>query len=210
MIENKASFYARIEPCFAPSDVLKIKLAYMLAKHGHRAQVRKERDEAGDFVRYFEHLRRVSLNGIDIARLLDVVIICCCILHDTLEDTEDITPELLEMCFGREVVSILKVLSKTPKEGYHERFWACTDWRPYAIKACDRLDNLMHVSSTTREFMEKLVKETKEEYFPLFLRMVELAPAERKPGLEVLRTMVIQQVGVIEGTLRSMTAQMPS
>jgi hypothetical protein len=47
-IENKETFHARIQPYFSPSIQLDVKLAYTLAKFGHRAQTRKEVDNDGN------------------------------------------------------------------------------------------------------------------------------------------------------------------
>lgn len=175
-MENKETFFARLEPYFAPSVMRDIKLAYILAKFGHRAQVRKEVDVNGEPVRYFEHLRRVAIHVVDTAKCIKPEMVIAALLHDSLEDTEDLTPDLLEHTFGTDVVNIIKVLSKVPKEGYLERFMLCNDWRTYMIKACDRLDNLEHLDQANEEFQKKQVTETRTKYYPVFQRMVELAP----------------------------------
>lgn len=84
-------------------------------------------------VRYFEHVRRVALILMDEAKCMKNEMIIAALLHDSLEDTEDLTPELLECTFGSDVVSIVKKLSKVPKDGYIERLEMCTDWRPLTI-----------------------------------------------------------------------------
>lgn len=175
-LENRETFFARLEPHFPPSAIREIRWAYMAAKYGHRAQRRKELDESGEQVRYFEHLRRVAIILIDVARIVDPIMVAASLLHDSFEDTRELTPEMVEHVFGSEVVSIVKVLSKTPKDGYLERFALCTDWRPYVIKACDRLDNLRTLGQAMREFRAKQVAETREKYFPLFDRMLALTP----------------------------------
>lgn len=156
---NREIFMSALVPHFSPIDMLRIRHAYIMAKHGHRAQVRKELDEHGNPVRYFEHLRRVALNLIRVARCIDATMIIASLLHDALEDSRDLTAEMIEHCFGSDVVTVVKTLSKTPKDGYLERFTMSCDWRPYAIKACDRLDNLQTLSQTSREFMSKQVHE---------------------------------------------------
>lgn len=178
-MENKETFYARLKPFFPLSEELDIKLAYYLAKYGHRAQFRKETLN-GEPLRYFEHVRRVALVLMDEAKIMRREMIIAALLHDSIEDTEDLTPELLEHCFGPEVVSMIKILSKVPKEGYTERLAMCTDWRPMLIKACDRLDNLrsLLVPAVSLDFRKKQIAETKEKYLPLFNRMVTLTPPE--------------------------------
>lgn len=188
-IENKETFQARLRPWFSPSDQLDIKLAYCLAKFGHRAQTRKELTEDGKPTRYFEHVRRVSLVLIDEMKIIDRDMIIVCLLHDSVEDTDDLTPELLEHCFGNEVISMIKLLSKTPKEGYLERLGNCHNWKVLAIKACDRLDNLrsLMIPGTTLEFQKRQIQETKEKYFPIFDKMVSICPSDYRDSLIPIR-----------------------
>jgi len=194
-MENKESFYARITPFFSNSEEQKVRLAYYLAKYGHRAQVRKEKVDDKP-IRYFEHVRRVSLILMDEAKCMKSEMIIAALLHDSLEDTEDLTPELLEFTFGPDVVSIVKKLSKVPKEGYLDRLYMCTDWRVLLVKACDRLDNLrsLMVEGTTREFRKKQVKETTEKYFPLFDKMLVLTPPEHKLNVSSIRDSILKSV----------------
>lgn len=185
--ENRDTFFSRLEPFFVPSTLLDVQLAYTLAKFGHRAQVRKESDADGNPMRYFEHVRRVALTLIDETRVIRPELVISALLHDGIEDTRDLTPAMLEHCFGADVVSIVKVLSKVPKEGYLERFYTCTDWRPYLIKACDRLDNLRSLAQASREFQVRQVTETRDKYYPLFDRLVTLSPPEVQPRAQAIR-----------------------
>jgi (p)ppGpp synthase/HD superfamily hydrolase len=172
-MENKVTFQARIQPYFSPSDQLDVKLAYCLAKFGHRAQTRKELT-AGQPTRYFEHVRRVAIVLMDEMKIMDRDMIIAALLHDSIEDCADLSPELLEHSFGNEVVTMVKLLSKTPKEGYIERLHNCHDWKVLAIKACDRLDNLrsLMIPGTTLEFQKKQIAETKDKYFAIFDKLV--------------------------------------
>jgi (p)ppGpp synthase/HD superfamily hydrolase len=190
-MENKETFQARIQPYFVPSVQLDIKLAYCLAKFGHRAQTRKELTE-GKPTRYFEHVRRVAIILMDEMKIMEPEMIIAALLHDSLEDCAqygDLTPELLEHCFGANAVTMIKVLSKIPKEGYVDRLRNCHNWKILAIKACDNLDNLrsLMVPGTTIEFQKKQIKEYKEKYLPLFDLMLTLAPSEYIPKLSVVR-----------------------
>ncbi len=187
-MENKETFQARIQPYLSPSDQLDVKLAYTLAKFGHRAQTRNELTD-GKPTRYFEHVRRVALILMDEMKIMDKDMIIAAILHDSIEDTKDLTPELLEHCFGTNVVSMIKLLSKVPKEGYIDRLSNCHNWQVLAIKACDRLDNLrsLMVPGTAPEFQKKQVAETKEKYFPVFDLMMTLAPSDYVSNLSPIR-----------------------
>jgi (p)ppGpp synthase/HD superfamily hydrolase len=113
---------------------------------------------------------------------MDENMIKAALLHDCLEDTDDISSELLEYSFGLETVSIIKLLSKCPKEGYHERLAQCHNWKVLAIKACDRLDNLrsLMVPGTTTFFQKKQIQETKDIYNPLFDYLLTICPIEHR------------------------------
>ena len=83
-------------------------------------------------------------------------------------------------------------MSKVPKEGYLERFFLSTDFRPYVLKACDRLDNLRSLKGGTPEFQVKQIKETQEKYYPLFDRMVELTPPVYLDRVQKLRDLILK------------------
>ncbi len=187
-MENKETFQARLQPYFSPSDQLDVKLAYCLAKFGHRAQTRKEVVD-GKPTRYFEHVRRVAIVLMDELKIMDRDMIITCLLHDALEDCADLTPELLEHSFGQDVVHMVKMLSKVPKEGYIDRLSNCHEWKVLAIKACDRLDNLrsLMIPGNTNEFKKKQIKETKEKYYPIFDKMVTIAPPNHSVKLNAIR-----------------------
>jgi (p)ppGpp synthase/HD superfamily hydrolase len=191
-VENRESFFQRLYPFFSPKVLRDIELAYILAKAAHRSQTRKELDDQGEPVRYFEHIRRATLIGIDLAKIVRPDTVIASILHDDIEDTRDLRPEMIEHVFGPDVCGIVKVLSKDPKEGYLDHFYVCTDWRPYFVKACDRLDNLRSMSGTTPEFRRKQVAETRDKYFRLFDRMVTLTPDEYRDGARRLREAISQ------------------
>jgi len=200
MTENHDTFLQRIGPYFAPSQLNRIELAYIVAKDKHRGQNRKETDEHGQPVRYFEHVRRATLIGLDKARIIRVDTVCAAFLHDTLEDTR-LTPEQIEDWFGTDVCAIVKTLSKVPKEGYLDRLLACSDWRAYFVKACDRFDNLQTMANTSDDFKRKQCQETENHYFRLFDRMVNLAPTEYRDGCSRLFDAVQEQVRVVRWEL---------
>lgn len=191
---NRAEFFDKLEPYHAPSTLLDIQLAYTLAKYGHRAQVRKEIDENGNPLRYFEHVRRVATVLIDEAKIVDRDMVISSLLHDGIEDTTDMTPAMIEHVFGADVVRLVKTLSKVPKNGYLGRFYRCNDWRPYVIKACDRLDNLRSLNQTDPEFQLKIMKETKDLYLPLFRHMTQITPTEHKASAFALNAEIVSTV----------------
>lgn len=187
LIENKELFFNRIKPFFAPSVLNDIRVAYMLAKFGHRAQIRKSKDDEGKPIRYFEHLRGVALILMDEVKILNADMILTALLHDSLEDTQDLTSELIEHLFGVNVATMVRALSKIPKEGYHERLMLSTNWKMLTVKGCDRLYNNRTLTQTSQSFREKQVAETRNYYYPLFDLMVKLTPTEHLPRTVWLR-----------------------
>lgn len=167
-MENRESFFARLSPFMPPSELRNVEVAYMMAKFAHRAQKRNETDQNGDQVRYFEHLRRVAIVLIDECEVRDWRIICAALLHDSLEDTRDITPEIIEHLFDARVCQIVKLLSKCPKEGYLDRLQKYGDDEVIMIKGADRLDNMRSLGQATPEFVKKQVIETREKMMPIF------------------------------------------
>lgn len=198
--ENRETFFRRLEPFFVPSILLDVELAYTLAKYGHRAQVRKETSTDGTPMRYFEHPRRVAIILIDEVKVVKPELVIGALLHDGIEDTKDLTPAMIEHCFGSDVTHIVKTLSKVPKDGYIERFYMSDDWRTYIIKGCDRLDNLRSMSQSPREFRIRQVNETREKYYDLFDRMVKLTPTEYKERAQWLRDAVVVQTETVAAT----------
>lgn len=188
MIENRASFTARLRPLLAPGDFLDVELAYILAKYAHRAQVRSELGPDGEPLRYFEHPRRVALILIDTVNLLDPIILAAALLHDGIEDTEDLTPEFIERHWNAEVAALVSALSKVPKEGYVERLRRHPDWRVLAIKMADRLDNLrsLYPGQVSDIFRARQLTETCDLYLPLFQALPDRAPTPYQGGLRTI------------------------
>ena len=168
IIETKETFFNRLNPMLAPTELSKIHGAYIMAKFGHRHDVRKEIDEHGDHVRYFEHCKRTAIILIDEAKVRDVNVICAGLLHDTLEDTQDITPDIIELFFGTRTCQIVKLLSKVPKEGYINRLQYYGDYDTILVKAADRLDNMRHLVECEPSFVEKQLEEFANKMLPLF------------------------------------------
>ena len=171
---------------------MRIQLAYTLSKYAHRAQVRKEIGPDGKPLRYFEHVRRVALVLIDELKIARTEMIITALLHDGIEDTRDLTPDVIEFHFGAEVGTLVKLLSKVPKQGYAERLFDFGDWRAMMVKACDRLDNLRSLGSASTEFRVKQVNETRKVYYPIFNRMVDIAPPEHGKAAAYLRDEIMR------------------
>lgn len=151
-----------------PSEMRQVEIAYMMAKYGHRAQTRKETDENGKPLRYFEHPRRVAIILIDKFNVRDWKLIVAGLLHDSLEDTKDINEEMLEHLFGQRTTQIIKLVSKVPKEGYWDRLKKYGDKEILLVKMADRIDNLMSLPVEEDDtFRGKQVRETINFLHPL-------------------------------------------
>lgn len=193
-VENRESFFKRIAPVLSAGDLRQVELAYLLAKKCHDWQTRQELDRDGRPVRYFEHLRRVALVLIDEVGSADATLIVAALLHDSLEDTRDLTPELIEHCFGSDVLRIVKQISKVPKGGYIERLQKYGCWQALLVKACDRLDNLRSLTAGSIEFQKKQTAETRDKYFALFEKMVRVVPGEYRAAAGELRDKIVAEV----------------
>lgn len=182
MKENYSSFYARLSEV-PLEDRMDIDLAYSIAKHAHRHQRRKEQDEDGKPLRYFEHPKRVAIIVMDEAECNDPTLIIAALLHDGIEDTRILTFERIKHWFGRDVASIVQLLTKTGDD-YTKRLSTSADWRPLLLKACDRLDNLRSLKAGSADFQKKQIIETKEKYYPIFDLLKNIAPEKYKRGVK--------------------------
>ncbi|MFH1047999.1 MAG: HD domain-containing protein [Patescibacteria group bacterium] len=183
--ENLTTLFDRLTPHFLRRDLSLIKLAYQLAKYNHRWQTRKQTDEHGEPIRYFEHLRGVTLILLDEIGCYWPDMVIAALMHDTLEDTKNVNDTDLEVWFGiygLEVSRIVRLLSKVPKDGYLERLDTFGDWKVRLIKACDRLHNLRSLAGTEPNFQHKIADETREHYIHLLGEMLQTMPERYLPG----------------------------
>ena len=173
MLENYTSFMDRANIFFGREDVIKVSLAYKMAKFHHRWQTRKEIDEeTGKPKRYFEHVRQTALIVLDELAIPLPELVIGSLLHDLYEDTI-VNIEEIEFIFGREVCLMIKLMSKKPKDGFHKRLVDFADWKVLTVKGCDRLQNLRSMQGVSQEFITKQVNETRGMYYPLMDLLVE-------------------------------------
>lgn len=207
--ENKELFLARLRPILAPSELLKVELAYILVKSGHRGQFRKQVDGLGNKVRYFEHPRRVALILIDELKIYDIDLIITCLGHDTLEDTY-LSAEMLEHCFGPMVVRNIRLLSKVPKEGYYERFMKFGTWQAILVKLCDRLDNLRDMEGCDPEFIQRQLDDTCANIYPLAGNLLAIVPDEHKATVAKLSLRIKKRVEKLRNKLSALPVKTPT
>lgn len=192
---NRTIFMSKIHGFMPVEDARQVELAYLLAKKLHKGQTRKELGPDGQPLRYFEHLRRVALILIDEAGITDPSIIIAALLHDAIEDSEEImlTGLLIERLFGSDVALLVRLVTKVPKEGYIERLrdgLKGSYGRPAVIKAADRLDNLRSLPKDNPAFCEKQRLETRDVMMPLF----NSAETHLPPALMVGFRKIVSQI----------------
>ena len=179
---GRIEFFAKLEPLLSPRALEHTTMAYRLAKHGHKGQVR----DGGE--PYFEHPKSVAIILIDELKITDWQSICEALLHDTCEDTFILTWNGMQRIFGEVVTKDVRLLSKIPKEGYMQRINDHGSSRMWIVKLCDRLDNMRDVANCRKEKIEKYIKETRKLYVPLAERLITRLPKKHRWRGEYLKT----------------------
>lgn len=153
----------------------KIREAYNLARDSHKGQYRKSGEE------YIIHPLHVA--KILTPMQMDESTIISALLHDVVEDVENITIEMIEDQFGSEVAYIVDGLTKLKKissmkrqsfqaENLMKMFLTTSkDIRVVLIKLADRLHNMRTLKYMTREKQITISKETIEIYAPVAHRL---------------------------------------
>jgi (p)ppGpp synthase/HD superfamily hydrolase len=145
---------------------------------------------------YFDHLMGVSLILIDECKVEDPEMVIAALFHDAIEDSVvygDISMAMsdwretayprLSKTFDSNIAKMVITLTRPEVDGveikddkeahdvYISKLEETKDFRIILIKMADRLHNLRTLSDTSPEKQSRIVKETKEIYFPLFERM---------------------------------------
>lgn len=175
--ENRETFFGRLEPVMAPSEILDCEIAYELCKGAHHWQTRKELDENGEPIRYFEHLRDTTLIPIDELGIVNTETVETCLLHDSCEDTKNITPRMIERLFGSKVALNVKLLTKTAanKDRYYDNLMTYGYPMVWIVKGSDRLSNLRTLDQCSKEFQAKQVHETYAKILPMLRQLTNTA-----------------------------------
>jgi (p)ppGpp synthase/HD superfamily hydrolase len=132
-----------------------VKKARAFATHAHKGIFRKGKDHKGERLEYITH-------PIAVARILHTyksshkiaLLVSACMLHDTVEDVEWVTIEVIREHFGDLVASLVEELTSDPKgvEMYGKttyltiKMTTMSTWG-LGIKLADRLHNLSDVQS---------------------------------------------------------------
>jgi GTP pyrophosphokinase len=151
-----------------------IRRAYAIAYEKHDGQKRRSGEP------YIDHPVAVACILLDLQ--LDPASVAAALLHDVIEDTGT-SREQLELCFGRDVASLVDGVTKMTslenesKEDlqagtYRKMFLAMADNpRVVLVKLADRLHNMRTIQHMKPESQRRIARETMEIYAPLAHRV---------------------------------------
>lgn len=179
---GRREFLAKLAPIVSPKELETIETAYVLAKYGHKEQIRED-----GITRYFEHPKAVAWIVVNELKINDWRTIVMALLHDVLEDSHILSPYRIELNFGKEVVMGLKLLTKKPREGYLRRLKLYGDMKMITVKLCDRLHNLRTLQNCTKQKQRRQIEETKRYYLPLTEFLTEKLPRDERWRGEYLK-----------------------
>ena len=148
-----------------------IERAYHFSTLHHAGQVRKSREP------FMVHCTQVVLTLIGLQ--LDAVTIAAGLLHDVVEDVEDVSIEQLAAEFGEEVAVLVNGVTKITGLSFRSQEELQADYfrkmlvsmakdvRVILIKLADRLHNMRTLSYLAEEKQQRISLETREIYAPL-------------------------------------------
>lgn len=138
-----------------------------------------KRDNGTD---YYNHCVDVA-NTLISFRIIDEDVICAALLHDIIEDVEGYRKVTIEKMFNSNVARLVMLVTK--KEGVNYKQPEAikeyldaisTDMNAAAIKASDRMHNMMTLEEKTFEARYRKAMETKIYYLPFFKQCRYLYP----------------------------------
>lgn len=187
---------ARVQK-YHPGDSYKlVEKAYRFAEKAHADQKRKSGEP------YFTHPCFVA--SILTELMIDAPTIAAGLLHDTVEDCEEITLETIQQEFGQEVARLVDGVTKLNKLDFADREEAqaeslrkmilamSKDIRVVLIKLADRLHNMRTLKYQKEARQVAIARETLDIYAPLAHRLGVYAI---KQELEDLSLRYIDPVG---------------
>jgi len=151
-------------------DLSRIMSSYEMAFNVHESQVRR------DGTPYFYHCSRVCKIVIEELKIYDADVVCSSLLHDVLEDSKTITPEIIKYNFGEYVTYIVETLTKDLIEQdrnpdkydiEHVELLKRSSADCLIIRLAARLDNFRCLYYDLKSNPIKYINETTERYLPL-------------------------------------------
>lgn len=174
IIREYRALLRSLKPKLKPGDKELLRLAFEMAADAHQTMRRKSGEP---YILHPLAVARIAAEEIG----LGVRSTICCLLHDTVEDT-DINLDDIEKNFGSEIARIVDGLTKISNvidvgasqqaENFKKILLTLTDDpRVILIKLADRLHNMRTLDSMKREKQLKISSETVYVYAPLAHRM---------------------------------------
>ena len=157
------------------ADVAMVEKAYHFAQKAHEGQMRKSGEP------YFFHPLTVA--GILARLMLDPPTIAAGLLHDTVEDCEEITLDVINKEFGQEVALLVDGVTKLERLDFSSRveqqaesirkmiLAMSKDIRVVLIKLADRTHNMRTLKAQKPESQRRIAQETLDIYAPLAHRL---------------------------------------
>ncbi|MBR5224652.1 MAG: bifunctional (p)ppGpp synthetase/guanosine-3',5'-bis(diphosphate) 3'-pyrophosphohydrolase [Clostridia bacterium] len=171
-LEDLLSAMSKYHP---EANLALVEKAYYFAEKAHEGQMRKSGEP------YFIH--PVIVSGILARLMLDAPTIAAGLLHDTVEDCEDVTLEVIEKEFGQEVALLVDGVTKLKRLDFTSRveqqaesirkmiLAMSKDIRVVLIKLADRLHNMRTLKSQPPASQKRISQETLDIYAPLAHRL---------------------------------------
>ena len=165
----------RIQKYHPGDGYLLVEKAWKFAEKAHAGQIRKSGEP------YFSHPCLVASILTDL--MIDPPTIAAGLLHDTVEDCEGVTPELIRKEFGEEVADLVDGVTKLNKLDFANREEAqaeslrkmilamSRDIRVVLIKLADRLHNMRTLRFQPEHRRVAIARETLDIYAPLAHRL---------------------------------------
>ncbi|MCB0329128.1 MAG: bifunctional (p)ppGpp synthetase/guanosine-3',5'-bis(diphosphate) 3'-pyrophosphohydrolase [Bdellovibrionales bacterium] len=156
-------------------DLALIEKAYDFIASSHASQTRASGEP------YINHLVETALLVCKLR--LDVASVTAALLHDTIEDCEGVTEEMLREEFGEDIAAIVEGVTKLTRvrfesqeekqaEGFRKMLLAMAkDIRVVLVKLCDRLHNMRTIRFLPEDKQRRIALETREIYAPLAHRL---------------------------------------
>ena len=168
---SKSELTELLREKFDAVQINRVLSAWEMASNVHQFQQRN------DGTPYFWHPTRVARIIVSELDIYDTDLIAGALLHDVLEDSDILTPEVISYNFGHRVAYIVETLTKQIgiKDGplrqkvdqeYIERLKRSSD-DCKIVKLADRLDNLRCIQFNLKRNPLRYIKETIDYYVPM-------------------------------------------
>ena len=161
---------------YCPScDINLITKAFYFCVDNHKNDLRKSGEP------YYTHPLKVAISLIIDFSVTDSQSLVAALLHDTIEDVQNVTNDIVRQKFGEEILNIVDAVTKIKgaktrtmdkTATYGKLFLALIkDVRVILIKLADRLDNMKTLFYLNESKQKAIAKETLNFYTPFAQRL---------------------------------------